>query len=338
MPIINDITYAGPARIPRFVLQSMMTIEEFIEYIGGEREFQLQVSGHEYIPPRAARFGELDLHPGIRRALAERGVDQYYTHQAEAIGHIRAGRNVLLMTPTASGKSLAYNIPVLESVLEDPRSAALYIYPLKGLEQDQLRNLSDLAVSIGLQNTGQVYDGDTPASQRRKIREELPNVIFTNPDMLHLALLPFHRKWEGLFRNLKFVVVDEVHSYRGVFGTHVAQIFRRLRRVCGHYGSSPQFIAASATVSNPSAHAANLTGLDFEVVQESGAPSSGRHFFFVNPIESPYTVSTRLFVRCMQEGVRTILFTKARKITELIYTWAGQYVPELLSKDRKSVV
>ncbi len=309
-----------------------MQIEEFIEALGNEREFQLQVSGHEYIEPRQARHLPLDIDDRIRASLGDRGIHDFYRHQAEAIQGIRDGRHVLLMTPTASGKSLVYNIPVLESVLADGLTNALYLYPLKGLEQDQLRNLSELAASLGLQNTGQVYDGDTPPAQRKKIREALPNVVFTNPDMLHLGLLPFHRKWGDFFRNLRFVVIDEIHSYRGVFGSHVSQVLGRLRRLCDYYGSSPRFIAASATIANPEALAEGLTGLPFSVIQESGAPSSGRHFFFVNPIESPYTVATRLFVRCMQSGIRTILFTKARKITELIYSWALDYVPDLADK------
>ncbi len=309
-----------------------MRIEEFIEALGNEREFQLQVSGHEYIEPRKARHLPLDLDGRIRAGLGDRGIHDFYSHQAEAINSIRDGRHVLLMTPTASGKSLVYNIPVLESVLADAQTNALYLYPLKGLEQDQFRNLSELAASLGLHNAGQVYDGDTPPAQRKKIREALPHVIFTNPDMLHLGLLPFHRKWEEFFRHLRYVVIDEIHSYRGVFGSHVSQVFRRLRRLCDYYGSAPRFIAASATIANPEALAEGLTGLPFSVIQESGAPSSGRHFFFVNPIESPYTVATRLFARCIQSGIRTILFTKARKITELIYSWALDYIPDLAEK------
>ena len=189
--------------------------------------------------------------------LKKRGVELFYSHQVEAIDLIRQGENVVVMTPTASGKSLIYNIPVLESIIENPEQRALYIFPLKGLEQDQVKNLNELYEGLviaepslssfksppfskgrqrGLTHFAEVYDGDTTAYRRKKIREAMPNVIFTNPDMLHLAINPFHRKWEVFFRNLRFVVVDEIHSYRGVFGSNVAHVIRRLRRICRYWG------------------------------------------------------------------------------------------------------
>jgi DEAD/DEAH box helicase domain-containing protein len=309
-----------------------MSIKDFLKSLGEDREFQLQVAGYKYIQPVSARYGELKINDKLRVAFCQNGIDRLYLHQTAAVELIRKGGNVVLMTPTASGKSLAYNIPVLETIMDDPHSTALYLFPLKGLEQDQLRNLNELSGLLGMAETGKVYDGDTASSARRNIREFLPHVIFTNPDMLHLAIMPFHKKWEEFFRNLKFIVVDEVHSYRGVFGSHVAQVLRRLRRICDFYGSSPRFIAASATIENPSKLAADLTGLPFETIRESGSPSAGKHFFFVNPIESPNTVATRLFVQCLRAGIRTIVFTRARKITELIYTWTLNYAPELEKK------
>ncbi len=305
---------------------------DFIKSLETDREFQLQVAGYKYIQPISARYGELEVSDKLKSALTQNGIDRLYLHQTETIALLKAGCNVVLMTPTASGKSLAYNIPVLEAIVEDPHSTALYLFPLKGLEQDQMRNLNELSVLAGIGETGKVYDGDTASFARRNIREFLPNVIFTNPDMLHLALVPFHKKWEEFFRNLKFIVIDEVHAYRGVFGSHVGQVLRRLRRVCDFYGSSPAFFAASATIADPSKLAGDLTGVPFEVITESGAPSAGKHFFLVNPIESPYTVATRLFVQCLKAGIRTIVFTKARKITELIYTWTMNYAPELEEK------
>ncbi len=309
-----------------------MPIKDFLKFLDEDREFQLQVAGYKYIPPVPARYGELTISDKFRVAFSQSGIDRLYLHQTATVNLIRGCRNVVLMTPTASGKSLAYNIPVLETIMDDPQSTALYLFPLKGLEQDQLRNLNELSGLLGMGETGKVYDGDTASFARRNIRESLPHVIFTNPDMLHLAIMPFHKKWEEFFRNLKFIVVDEVHSYRGVFGSHVAQVFRRLRRICDFYGSSPRFVAASATIADPSRLAGDLTGLPFETVQESGAPSAGKHFFLVNPIESPYTVATRLFAQCLRAGIRTIVFTRARKITELIYTWTLNYVPELATK------
>lgn len=310
----------------------MQDIRDFLALLESDREFAIQCAGTKHIPPQLPKYRKLDLDERVAVVLAEDGLRLFYSHQVETVDLIRQGEHVVLMTPTASGKSLAYNIPVLEAILDDPETRALYLFPLKGLEQDQFKNLGRLAQRLGIQNAAAVYDGDTPASKRQKIRDDLPNVVFTNPDMLHLALLPFHRKWEEFFRNLRYIIVDEIHAYRGVFGTHVAQIFRRLRRICERYGSSPQFIAASATIANPGRLVSDLTGLDFRVVDESGAPAAGRYFFFLNPVESPYTLATKLFVRCLSQDIRTIVFTKARKVTELIYTWAAGYAPELREK------
>jgi len=293
---------------------------------------QLQCAGQRYIQPIQEHYRDIELDGKLRKVFERRGITRFYSHQAEAVERVRGGQNIVLMTPTASGKSLAYHIPVLEAIIADGNTHALFIFPLKGLEQDQMKNLNELSEAVGLGLVGEVYDGDTPAERRREIRENLTNVIFTNPDMLHLAFLPFHRKWEGLFRNLKYIVVDEIHTYRGVFGSHVAQVLRRLRRICDHYGASPQFISASATIANPGRLAEDLIGLPFSVIDESGAPSAGKHFFFMSPIESPYTLATKLFVQSMRAGNRTIVFTKARKITELIYSWALNYAPELREK------
>ena len=305
---------------------------------------------------------KLDLSDRLRDVLRKRDIELFYSHQVEAIDLIRQGENVVIMTPTASGKSLIYNIPVLESIIENPEHRALYIFPLKGLEQDQVKNLNELfdAVEENMGEGsprrvekltqqakdesdkrirtksplrfGEIYDGDTTAYRRKKIRDAIPNVIFTNPDMLHLAINPFHKKWEAFFRNLRFVVIDEIHTYRGVFGSNVAHVMRRLRRICKYWGTNPQFIAASATIANPDQLAEELTGVRFQVVAESGAPQAGKHFIFINPIESPYTETTRLFIRCIDAGLKTIVFTKARKITELIYSWTINHTPKLADK------
>jgi DEAD/DEAH box helicase domain-containing protein len=364
-----------------------MSIPEFIEFLEKDRRFNRQVAALEYITPTKPRYGKLTLSDRLRDVLKKRGIELFYSHQVEAINSIKEGENVVVMTPTASGKSLIYNIPVIESIIENPEHKALYIFPLKGLEQDQVKNLNELfdavmtpsptppieggerirnsvevrenrrdiveAVDINRPSPllgegkgegdkrssakrkmsplhfGEVYDGDTTAYRRKKIREAIPKIIFTNPDMLHLALNPFHKKWEGLFKNLRYVVIDEIHTYRGVFGSNVAHVLRRLRRICKYWGSHPQFIAASATIANPSELAEELTGLPFKVVDQSGAPQAGRHFIFINPLDSPYTETTKLFIKCLDAGLRTIVFTKARKITELIYSWTINHVPEL---------
>jgi DEAD/DEAH box helicase domain-containing protein len=352
-----------------------MSILNFIESIKNDRRFNTQIVEHKYIYPVKARYMKLVIPDRLKDVLKGRGLEYFYSHQVEAINFIREGENVVVMTPTASGKSLIYNIPVLESIIENPEQRALYIFPLKGLEQDQVINLNELYNAVAsstlnsspsptppinpesfrdsplvgegkgerckrnsasgrksLLNFGEVYDGDTTAYRRKKIREAIPNVIFTNPDMLHLAINPFHKKWETFFKNLRFVVIDEIHTYRGVFGSNVAHVIRRLRRICKYWGSSPQFIAASATIANPSQLAEELVGLPFKVVAQSGAPQAGKHFVFIKPIESPYTETTRLFIRCINAGLRTIVFTKARKITELIYTWTINHAPELEDK------
>ncbi len=329
-----------------------MPVIDFIESLGKDSRFNLQLAEHKFIPSVKPRYMKLDLNERLRDVLKIQGIRLFYSHQVEAIDLIRQGENVVVMTPTASGKSLIYNIPVIESIIENPDTKALYIFPLKGLEQDQVKNLNELFLSLGIGCSlppfnplltkegkrgvilapAEVYDGDTTAYRRKRIREQLPNVIFTNPDMLHLAINPFHKKWEDFFRGLKYVVVDEIHTYRGVFGSNVAHVLRRLRRICNYWGSNPQFIACSATIANPKELAEELIGLPFKEVIESGAPQAGRHFIFINPFESPYTEATRLFIECLKAGLKTIVFTKARKITELIYKWTIDKAPELSTK------
>ena len=295
------------------------------------REFKEEIVHERYIEPEPAKYSEPEarLNENLRKTLRKKGINRFFTHQAEGIDLIRKGHNVIIMTPTASGKSLIYNIPVLEAVIKDPSAKALYLFPLKGLEQDQIKALRELAADLDISHPAEVYDGDTTAYRRKKIRESFPNIIFSNPDMLHLALNAFHTKWAEFFKNLKFVVIDEIHTYRGVFGSHVAQVFRRLRRICNYYGSNPQFIACSATIANPGGLAGSLTGIEFKVIDRNGAPSGGKHIIFLNPFGSTYTTATKALKLCLDSGLKTIAFTKARKITELIYSWlveaSGKY-------------
>ena len=315
-----------------------MEIRVFIEEILSRPDMR-EVVHHEEIPSREPSYAEpaAPLRPELKEALSSLGIKGLFSHQAEGIDLIRQGSNVVVMTPTASGKSLIYNIPVAEALLTDPESRALYIFPLKGLEQDQLGAFRELASKLPIERPeaaakgkrkafapglSEIYDGDTSAYRRKKIREAPPAVVLTNPDMIHLAIVPFHQKWERFFRNLKYVIVDEIHTYRGVFGSHVANVLRRLRRIARLYGSDPVFIACSATIANPGELAAQLTGLEFETVTRSGAPQGRRHFLFLNPSfgVSPYTVATRLFASSIRAGFKTIAFTKARKITELMHS------------------
>ncbi len=296
-------------------------ITTFLDRIS--RDFKDEIAHYRYLEPKPAEYSKPEdpLNENLRKTLSRKGIDKLYIHQAEGINLIRNGHNAVVMTPTASGKSLIYNIPVLEAILEDPATKALYLFPLKGLEQDQIKTLREIASDLEIQHPAEIYDGDTTAYRRKKIRESFPNIIFSNPDMLHLALNAFHAKWTNFFKNLKFVVIDEIHTYRGVFGSHVAQVFRRLRRICKYYGSNPQFITCSATIANPAELAKALTGVEFKTIDKNGAPSGGKHVVFINPFASTYTASTKALKLSLDSGLKTIAFTKARKITELMYSW-----------------
>ena len=258
------------------------------------------------MPAADARYAPVPegIDPRLVQALGSRGIQELYTHQAAAVAHALAGDSVVVTTPTASGKTLCYNIPVLNAILRDPSSRALYLFPTKALAQDQLAELDRLAQVIneaaGLDLGVFTYDGDTPQDARRAIRARA-QVVLTNPDMLHSGILPHHPKWARLFENLRFIVIDELHAYRGVFGSHLANVLRRLGRICRHYGSDPVFVCSSATIANPKELAEGLTERPFELVEESGAPRGEKYFFFVNPpivnrqlgIRRSYTQETR---------------------------------------------
>jgi len=312
------------------------SMRKFLDHLKRHRFYAPQVVYHRPIPPEAARwvsFGN-KLPAPLSAALEKLGVGSLYSHQAAAIEKVREGKNIVVATPTASGKTLTYNIPVIESLLRAPDSKALYIFPLKALEQDQLKALKEFIAPLKgqVKLQAEVYDGDTSSYRRRKIRESMPSVLITNPDMVHLSLLPFHTQWEALFRHLRFVVIDELHTYKGIFGSHLTQVIRRLNRVCAFYGSSPQILTSSATIANPRSFAERLTGLPFEAVEESGAPRAGRHFLFLNPAASPYTLAAKLFLDCLEAGFRTLAFTQARKITELLHAWVLKDRPDLREK------
>jgi len=298
-----------------------------------------EIAHEEVVAKKSATYGETlkPLRSEVSGALNKKGIKKLFSHQAEGIDSIKDGNHTVIMTPTASGKSLIYNIPVVEEMLSNPESKSLYIFPLKGLEQDQLKNLDDFVSLVEehgdftLDNASAIYDGDTTQYKRKKIREKPPSVIMTNPDMLHFGILAFHSKWEKFFKNLKYVVIDEVHSYKGVLGSNVAHVIRRLRRIAKHYGSEPTFIASSATIANPVELSKMLTGLDFKLISESGASESKKHFLFVNPIPdvSPYTSATRIFTEAVMNDFKTIAFTKSRKITDLMHKWVLDAKPEL---------
>ena len=269
-----------------------------------------------------------------------------YTHQAEAVNFARQGKNVMVATSSASGKTLCYNVPVMEAVLTEPRSCALYLFPTKALAQDQLRGLSELFYPRLFQ-LGEVttFDGDTPQGERADIRRRA-RVILTNPDMLHLGILPNHQQWSRLLRRLKYVVIDEAHTYRGVFGSHVAGVMRRLRRLCQFYGSDPRFICCSATIANPGEHAQKLVGLPFEVVDNDGSPQGGKEFVFWNPPiideaksirRSTNSEAANLFAELISQGIRSLTFVRTRQLTELIYNYTRRKLAEISSELAKKI-
>jgi DEAD/DEAH box helicase domain-containing protein len=246
-----------------------MDTATFLKQIKNLPGYQDQAVHVERLPARRARYGKLDrpLPPALQSALRGTGVHQLFTHQALAINAIRAGKHVILSTGTASGKTLAYNVPVLEAILSDRHARALYLFPTKALAQDQLRGLGELAPpAVGRKRYG-TYDGDTSQAARSRLRREA-NILLTNPDMLHLGILPNHTLWADFFANLRFVVLDEAHVYRGVFGSHVGCVLRRLWRICARYGSAPQIVACSATIANPGEHLRRLAGVEAVVIDE----------------------------------------------------------------------
>jgi len=297
-------------------LQSLVKSES----LGSQVTFQTVIAKK---PPKWSKSG-FQWSPQIKSALESLGICKFYQHQTKAIGMIRKGRHVIVATPTASGKTMVYNLSVLERYQRDTTSRSLYIFPLKALAQDQLRAFKQMADNFGdTQPTAAIYDGDTSAYRRKQIREAPPNVILTNPEMVHLSLLAHHRKWINFFSGLQTVVVDEVHTYRGVFGSHVAQIFRRFHRICRHYHVSPTFVFSSATVANPAQLAEQLTGLSVNAVTVSGAPRGNRHLLFINPEAGAAQTAILLLKAALHRNLRTIVYTQSRKLTELIALWAG---------------
>ncbi|HKF68271.1 MAG TPA: DEAD/DEAH box helicase [Vicinamibacterales bacterium] len=295
----------------------------------------LHVTALRRIPAVSARYAPFPsaLDARLARALGSRGISELYSHQAEAIEHSLALRNVVVITPTASGKTLCYNAPVLSTILQDPSSRALYLFPTKALAQDQLAELQVMCETIARDSGDQVgvftYDGDTPQDARRAIRARA-HIVLSNPDMVHSGILPHHPRWAKLFENLKYVVIDELHAYRGVFGSHLCNVLRRLRRICRHYGSSPAFICSSATIANPRELAERLTEQPFELVEKSGAPRGEKFFVFVNPpvinhqlgIRRSYLGETRRIAsEFLKRNLQLIVFAQSRLSTEILTTY-----------------
>ena len=306
-----------------------MDASRFLDRIKSVSWYEDQIVHVEDIPPLDGVTSEphFPLHPSLQSSLAKNALWPLYSHQTEALGTLREGNNVVVATPAASGKSLCYNVAVLDSLLVDRSTRAVYIYPTKALAQDQLKALR--ALGKGLPFQAEIFDGDTPQETRPSIKRSA-QVVLTNPDMLHQGILPNHKTWSRLVRGLKYVVVDEAHLYRGVFGSHVANVLRRLRRVCRTYGSFPQFVLCSATISNPGELAQNLTGLPFTVITEGGAPRGAKRFVFWNPPivdeakskrKSSNSEASALFSELVSQNIRTITFVRTRRVAELIYIY-----------------
>ncbi len=262
----------------------------------------------------------------ICMALRKRGIGELYTHQGQAVHLAKQKQHIVAVTPTASGKSLCYNVPVLEEILADENNRALYLFPTKALAQDQMSDLHEMIHDMGVEVRCHTYDGDTAPQIRTTVRKA-GHVVITNPDMLHSGILPHHAKWVSFFENLRYIVIDELHTYRGVFGSHVANVIARLKRICTYYGSSPQFICTSATIANPKELAEELTGETFQLIDQNGAPRGKKHFIFYNPPmvnqplqirQSAMTKVNELAGQFLKEGIQTIVFAKSRVRVELI--------------------
>ncbi len=315
------------------------TLTQLLSHLKSREDLRDRIKHVEMIAATPARFHGYPktLSPELIKLLEKSGYEALWTHQAHAVEALHRGSHVAVTTPTASGKTLCFNLPVMQSILEDPKARALYLYPMKALAQDQLKTLQEwmgrLKASKLPMFSAEIYDGDTATGVRAKIKKSPPNIILSNPDMLHMGILAYHDGWAEFFKNLKYLVVDEAHSYRGIFGSHVAHVIRRLRRICKFYGANPQFITCSATLGNPEEFLTQLTGLNFEIISETGAPQNAKTFVLWNPdTTSPYTEAVTLLIELLKAGMKTIVFTKARKITELISMWVTQARPEWASQ------
>jgi DEAD/DEAH box helicase domain-containing protein len=310
-------------------------------FVERDRSGEMLTAVRHY-PARTAQWAEFPewMHPDLRGAYQAKGIRQLYTHQAAAAEAVHAGKNVVIVTPTASGKTLCYNLPVLDAILKDTDTRALYLFPTKALAQDQLAELHDLNQRLDNRFGVFTYDGDTPSDARKAIREK-SHIALTNPDMLHTGILPHHTRWTRLFENLRYIVIDELHTYRGVFGSHLCNVLRRLRRIARFYGREPQFICCSATIANPGELASRLIEDSVEVQAENGAPAAEKTFVFYNPpvvnralgIRRSYiNEASRVAQEFLKHDLQTIVFANSRLHTEIILTYLQQANPQLPGK------
>jgi DEAD/DEAH box helicase domain-containing protein len=306
-----------------------MAVADLLRLLEVNPTYRNRVVHINAVPPEQARHGRLEtpLSPTLEAYLNHKNI-RLYSHQCKAVDHIRAGRNVIITTPTASGKTLAFNLPVFDKLETDPAARALYLYPTKALSNDQLATLEQMTRFTGISASPAIYDGDTPQSKRAAIRDTA-RIIVSNPHELH-QVLSWHTKWHPFFSGLQFIVLDEAHRYRGVFGSHIAALIRRLLRLCRFYGSRPRFVLSTATIANPVEFAANLTGQSFELVDEDGSPHGTRTFVLYNPFydgiaeRSAHQETKDLLLSCIRENLQTLCFTGSRKMAELVTLWARE--------------
>ena len=305
-----------------------MNLTQLLGQLRENQAFMENVSHWETIPAKEAVYESFPetLHPSIPPVLSSRGIYRLYSHQCRAFDLVDAGKNVCVVTPTASGKTLCYNLPVLNRILREPDARALYLFPTKALSADQVSELYELIEAMGVDVKTYTYDGDTPAAARRAVRQA-GHIVVTNPDMLHSGILPHHTKWVKLFENLRYIVIDEIHAYRGVFGSNLANVIRRLMRLCRFYGSNPQFICCSATIANPGELAQMLTGQPMELIDQSGAASGEKHIVFYNPPiinrqlgirKSALQETLRIASMLVDNDISTIVFGKSRLTVEVL--------------------
>ncbi len=310
-----------------------MTLAHYLNALKGFKGLAPDLVCHRTIAAKKGRYGDLLDSDPVGQVFQDQGIQRLYEHQAKGVALIEKGIHTVVATPTASGKSLVYNLPVLRALYQNSAVRGLYLFPLKALARDQLGTLETLMAGVNAKIsdplTAAVYDGDLSAYRKAKVRNNPPNVLLTNPEMLHLAMLPHHHLWESFFANLKFVVVDEVHTYRGVMGSHMAWVFRRLLRICRHYGAEPVFVFCSATIANPGELSTALTGLRVEVVDADTAPAGKKDVLLMNGASGAAQTAILLMHAAIHRGLRTIVYTQSRKITELIAMWASQRAGDL---------
>jgi DEAD/DEAH box helicase domain-containing protein len=316
-----------------------MNLLQLLDYLGNKKDFLQNITTWKTIPAQDAQtvsFPE-SIPSQIIEVLKQDGISSLYTHQASAFQQIQAGNNVVIVTPTASGKTLTYNLPILTSLLKNPEIRTLYLFPTKALAQDQVHELHHLVEKLGEPIICHTFDGDTPPEVRRTIRSA-GHIVVTNPDMLHQGILPHHTLWIKLFENLKFIVIDEIHAYRGVFGSHIANVIRRLKRICNFYGSNPQFICSSATIANPEEIAEKITGSPVTVVDNNGAPTGEKHFIFYNPpvvnqelgLRNSVVKEVRKIVKqFLPTGIQLIVFARSRLNVEILVTYLKESAKQL---------